>query len=213
MVLKWDGQSLFVMNQDLRWYKKILKRSWNQGTYSGITKNLFCWKFKIMPALIFLYKHGWGLGYICSFPTPKMQTPFIEMPTLPISGGRAPYFCRHFCPFWHLDLATSLFLASFVPLKLHVIMKTLFFVWILDIFWMLMLASLLLMRFEWIAIMVISNQEKSYHLRTIEENKWPFQENVYTSIRAVTLSSNKLSDIFSPPPKKKICMSEIHSHV
>ena len=56
----------------------------------------------------------------------------------------APYFCKHICPFWHPNLATSLFLASFVPLTFHVILKTsLFFVWILPIFWMLMLASLL----------------------------------------------------------------------
>ena len=55
----------------------------------------------------------------------------------------APYFCKYFCPFLHPNLATSLFLASFVPLKLHVILKTsLFLVWILPIFWMLMLASL-----------------------------------------------------------------------
>ena len=36
----------------------------------------------------------------------------------------ASYFCKHFCPFWLPNLATSLFLASFVPLKLHVILKT-----------------------------------------------------------------------------------------
>ena len=54
-----------------------------------------------------------------------------------------PYFCKYFCPFWHPNLAASLFLASFVPLKLLVILKTtLFSVWTLPIFWMLMLASL-----------------------------------------------------------------------
>ena len=55
----------------------------------------------------------------------------------------ASYFHKYFCTFWHPNLATSLFLASFVPLKFYVILKTsLFFVWILLIFWMLMLASL-----------------------------------------------------------------------
>ena len=56
----------------------------------------------------------------------------------------APYFLKHFCPFWHPNLAASLFLTSFVTLMLHVILKTsFFFVWILPIFWMLMLASLI----------------------------------------------------------------------
>ena len=63
--------------------------------------------------------------------------------------GEALCFCKHFCPFWHPSLATVLFLASFVPLKLHVILKTsLFFVWIIPIFWMLMLASLQLWALE-----------------------------------------------------------------
>ena len=55
----------------------------------------------------------------------------------------APYFVNIFVQFWHPSLTTSPFLSSFVPLKLHVILKTcLFFVWILPIFWILMLASL-----------------------------------------------------------------------
>ena len=59
--------------------------------------------------------------------------------------GEASYFFGHFCPFWHPNLATVLFVASFVQLKLHVVMKTfLFFVWILPIFWMLMFASLIM---------------------------------------------------------------------
>ena len=54
----------------------------------------------------------------------------------------APYFCKHFCPFWHPNLATALFLASFVQLKLHVILRKFhIFVWILLIFWPLMLTS------------------------------------------------------------------------
>ena len=51
-----------------------------------------------------------------------------EMPTL-LFNREAPYFCTYFCPFGHPNLASSLFLASFVPLKVHVILKTsLFFV-------------------------------------------------------------------------------------
>ena len=56
---------------------------------------------------------------------------YPEMPTLPISEGGSLFF-KHFCQFWHPNLATSLFLASFVPLELDVILKTsLFLVWIL----------------------------------------------------------------------------------
>ena len=70
----------------------------------------------------------------------------------------APYFVNIFVPFSHPNLATSLFLASFVPLKLHVILKnSLFFVWILPIFRMLMLASLrtpLMDRQTWRAMIV-----------------------------------------------------------
>ena len=55
----------------------------------------------------------------------------------------APYFCKHFYPFWCPNLATSLFLSSFVPLILHAILKiSPVNIWILPIFWMLMLASL-----------------------------------------------------------------------
>ena len=51
----------------------------------------------------------------------------------------APYFCEHFCLFWLPNLATSLFLAGFVPSKVHVILKTaiifcLNFPYFLDIF-------------------------------------------------------------------------------
>ena len=35
-----------------------------------------------------------------------------------------PFFFKHFYPFWCPNLATSLFRVSFVPLKLHVLLKT-----------------------------------------------------------------------------------------
>ena len=70
------------------------------------------------------------------------STQISEMPTPPLFNRDAPYFVNIFFSFWHPNMATSLFLASFVPLKLHVILSTsLIFVWILPIFVMLMLVS------------------------------------------------------------------------
>ena len=63
-----------------------------------------------------------------------------EMPTLPILRRRLPIFVNILHPFCHQNLATSLFLASFVPLKLHVILKPPYFCLNRTYFLMLMLA-------------------------------------------------------------------------
>ena len=94
MVLKWDGQSLFVMNQDFKWYKN-----------SEISQSRNIFRNNKEPILLKVW-----LYLFISYS--KMQTPLQRcQPSL--FQREAPYFCRHFCPFWHPNLVTSLFLASF----------------------------------------------------------------------------------------------------
>ena len=61
-----------------------------------------------------------------------------------ILRGRFPILYKHFCPFLHPNFATSPFQINFLPLELHVFLKTFqYFLFESSLFfWMLMLASL-----------------------------------------------------------------------
>ena len=133
-VLKWHPRTqIWLANPSclaLGHFQNTCKQIEKWGWYSPLHLSVNVCEFSLACQEINLRENPWF----------RMSTGRIspEMPTFHISERGFPFLSILTSKFGNFPVP-----ASFVPLKLRVILKTsLFFVWILPIFWMLMLGSL-----------------------------------------------------------------------